>query len=163
MENRVREGIQKNRFFWMLSLKTCSAICRTHEHTILNHKDLTGLTVGTKVHEKKSRIGVMMGWDCSCDTVYCNLPSLTDTSQYKNSPEYLSLCLVAVYHAGRYISGTPIQRQKHNGAKDKGQARHLKPFTDTSICVFLYLNTNAEILARTLKDKNKNIQRPLKT
>ena len=32
----------------LVELKTCSAICGTHVHTILNHKDLTGSTVGVR-------------------------------------------------------------------------------------------------------------------
>ena len=32
----------------LVELKTCSSICGTHVHTILNHKDLTGLTVGVR-------------------------------------------------------------------------------------------------------------------
>ena len=32
----------------LVELKTCSAICETHVHTILNHKDLTGSTVGVR-------------------------------------------------------------------------------------------------------------------
>ena len=32
----------------LVELKTCSTICGTHVHTILNNKDLTGLTVGVR-------------------------------------------------------------------------------------------------------------------
>ena len=32
----------------LIELKTCSTICGTHVHTILNNKDLTGLTVGVR-------------------------------------------------------------------------------------------------------------------
>ena len=32
----------------LVGLKTCSAICRTHVQTILNHKDLTGSAAGVR-------------------------------------------------------------------------------------------------------------------
>ena len=32
----------------LVELKTCSTIYGTHVHTILNHKDLTGSTVGVR-------------------------------------------------------------------------------------------------------------------
>ena len=50
----------------LVELKTCSTICGTHVHTILNHKDLTGSTVGV-------REGQNMAQNCPHIAPYCSL------------------------------------------------------------------------------------------
>ena len=45
----------------LVGLKTCSAICGTHVHTILNHKDLTGSAVGVREGQNTEQYGAIWG------------------------------------------------------------------------------------------------------
>ena len=45
----------------LVELKTCSTICGTHVHTILNHKDLTGSTVGVRGGQNTEQYGAIWG------------------------------------------------------------------------------------------------------
>ena len=59
----------------LVELKTCSTICGTHVHTILNQKRLTGSTVGVREGQK-------MAQNYPYIAPYCSLfsPSLTPLS-----------------------------------------------------------------------------------
>ena len=70
----------------LVELKTCSAICGTHVHTILNHKDLTELTGG-------------QGWSNMAQNYphiapYCSVfwPSLTPTVNPVKSLLFKMVC-----------------------------------------------------------------------
>ena len=45
----------------LVELKTCSAICGTHVHTILNHKDLTGSAVGVREGQNTEQYRAIWG------------------------------------------------------------------------------------------------------
>ena len=43
----------------LVELNTCSAICGTHVHTILNHKDLTGSAEGVREGQNTEQYGAI--------------------------------------------------------------------------------------------------------
>ena len=45
----------------LFELKTCSTICGTHVHTILNNKDLTGLTEGVREGQNTEQYRTIWG------------------------------------------------------------------------------------------------------